>query len=629
MNNKENETETELLKETEKQVDLGANEGDLSVKKRSVKLTEKAIMAKIETLQKERKSKLKNAVILKNMIVNLMGDKNFIKEVKSTFDKYTKLCDEAVANHQSLLKFLPPDEFEKNETWFKAKMLSVNEFITEVNKWLVHNKGCLQDEVAEDDELNKGPQASVDSQTLHTNVEPWTEEMNVEPQDSISNVKSNTSRRSKSYVSKSSKSTTSSVRRQAEAEQAALMARAAALEKKHALEEQVEQIRRKQEQLEIETQLAASAAKLAVLSSSPQSSVASKHSERSDGMASYFKLNPNSTLFVPKAKLEVPPKQQASVNTQAHLTNVNLNAQATPPQGNEALYSLLHKQNEITELLVQTQSFQFLPRREVPTFNGDPLQFRAFMSAFEQCVETKMQKGDCLYYLEQFTGGQPRELVRSCQHLPSDRAYDTAKDLLTKHFGNEIKITAAYVNKLTEWPTVKAEDKKGLQAYALCLAECCNAMQELRYLDELNMPANMKMIIQKLPYKLREKWRAKACDIFEINGRRAGFKDIVNFIEYQVKIVSDPTFGDIQDTPVIVKGGNKAQLQQRSQFKRNSFATSVFMSNEPAMSGNKKKHPDSNTKPKCVTSNLKLLLSVLYTWTHIGSVFSVKKEVSS
>lgn len=448
----------------------------------------------------------------------------------------------------------------------------------------------MEDEVAEDDEPNKGSQAErnkVDSRSLHTNVELWTEEINVEPQDSISNVKSNTSGRSKSYVSKSSKSSTSSARRQAEAEQAALMARAAALEKKHALEEHAEQLRRKQEQLEIETQLAAAAAKLAVLSSSLQSSVASKHSEHSDGMASYLKLNPHSAIFVPKANLEVAPKQQASVNTQAHHTNINLSAQATPPQGNEALYSLLHKQNEVIELLVRTQSFQFLPHREVPTFNGDPLQFRAFMSAFEQCVETKMQKRDCIIWNNSL-GGQPRELVRSCQHLPSDRAYDVAKDLLTKHFGNELKITAAYVNKLTEWPTVKAEDKKGLQAYALCLAECCNAMQELRYLDELNIPANMKIIIQKLPYKLREKWRVKACDIFETHGRRAGFKDIINFVEYQVKIVSDPTFGDIQDTPVIAKGGNKAQLQQRSQFKRNSFATAVFMSNEPAASVNKK-----------------------------------------
>lgn len=145
-------------------------------------------------------------------------------------------------------------------------------------------------------------------------------------------------------------------------------------------------------------------------------------------------------------------------------------------------------------------------------------------------MESKVPKEDCLYYLEQFTGGQPRELVRSCQHFPPGRVYDTAKDLLAKHFGDELKITAAYLNKTIEWPTVKAEDKNGLQAYELCLAECCNAMEELRYLDELNMPANMKIIIQKIPYKLRERWRAKECSIFQTLGRRANFN-------YEVKII--------------------------------------------------------------------------------------------
>lgn len=57
------------------------------------------------------------------------------------------------------------------------------------------------------------------------------------------------------------------------------------------------------------------------------------------------------------------------------------------------------------------------------------------MRAFEQ--------EDCLYYLEQFTEAQPKELVCSCQHLSPDRAYDEAKALLIQHFGDEIKITTA------------------------------------------------------------------------------------------------------------------------------------------------------------------------------------------
>lgn len=157
-----------------------------------------------------------------------------------------------------------------------------------------------------------------------------------------------------------------------EAEQAVIMERAATLKKKHDLEEQAERLRGKREQLEIETQLAASAAKLTLLHDSPCSSVASKHRKCSDGMSSYLssylKPKPHATLFIPT------PKMEPVAQTQTCQSNINPSAQVTPSQGNGDLYSLSHKQNEVTALLAQTQSFQFLPRREVPSFNGDPLQ---------------------------------------------------------------------------------------------------------------------------------------------------------------------------------------------------------------------------------------------------------------
>lgn len=218
------------------------------------------------------------------------------------------------------------------------------------------------------------------------------------------------------------------------------------------------------------------------------------------------------------------------------------------------------------------QTAQFLPHR---VFDGDPLQFKPFIKAFEHCVEAKTNsKGDCLYYLEQFTRGQPRDLVCSCLHMTPERGYAVAKHLLKEHFGNALKVTAAYMGKITGWPSVKSEDIKGLQAYALYLCECSNAKEELQHLEELNMPANMKTVIQKLPYKLRGKWRVKACEILDRDEQRACFTDIVKVIEQQVRITSDPVFGDIQDIP-LGKGGTKSKSQVKPQFKRNSFATRV------------------------------------------------------
>lgn len=56
--------------------------------------------------------------------------------------------------------------------------------------------------------------------------------------------------------------------------------------------------------------------------------------------------------------------------------------------------------------------------------------------------------------------------------------------------------------------------------------------------------SNLQLITMKLPYKFREKWRAAACKLQECHGNRAMFSDLVRFIEHQVKILSDPLFGD-------------------------------------------------------------------------------------
>lgn len=153
-----------------------------------------------------------------------------------------------------------------------------------------------------------------------------------------------------------------------------------------------------------------------------------------------------------------------------------------------------------------------------------------------------------MYYLERYTRGCPRDLVQSCLHMSDDRGFETAKALLHEHFGNETKITAAYMEKVLNWPTVKAQNVSSLQDHALFLRGCNNAMSYLPDMRELDMSANLKIIISKLPFKLREQFRSIACDMRETQNRTPNFTDVVHFVERQVKLLSDPIFGDINMT---------------------------------------------------------------------------------
>lgn len=83
---------------------------------------------------------------------------------------------------------------------------------------------------------------------------------------------------------------------------------------------------------------------------------------------------------------------------------------------------------------------------------------------------------------DQYTSGQPRNLVRCCLHMDARRVYTEAKRLLKKHFGDEIKVASAYLEKALNWTAIKADDGKALHAYAMYLRGCCNAMQDLQYI---------------------------------------------------------------------------------------------------------------------------------------------------
>lgn len=287
--------------------------------KRVVKLTPKALLEKISTLEKERKSKFSKMSNAKISIAKLMGDKKHVSEVENEFNMFIKLGEEIQHVHTSLLGFLPADEANKHEIWYQAKMLSFNEFFEGTNQWLTDIKATVTKMDYDHDDLP----VQIETQTVDVNAENGNEvdvsngrtaggedeeaEDQIQPQDSISNVQSR--HRGSSNGSSSSRSSTSSVRRRARAEQAALLARAAALKDKHALEEQELILRRKKEQLELDIEIAATSAKLAVLQGG-----SSVHSRQSDGMASYIRKGARSKLqptsLNPQASIFVPPPSQ-------------------------------------------------------------------------------------------------------------------------------------------------------------------------------------------------------------------------------------------------------------------------------------------------------------------------------
>ncbi len=78
-----------------------------------------------------------------------------------------------------------------------------------------------------------------------------------------------------------------------------------------------------------------------------------------------------------------------------------------------------------------------------------------------------------------------------------------------------MKIAAAYMEKAMTWPMMRIHDINSLQSFSIFLRDCCNVMEDLQHMEEMNVPSNLRLIMMKLSYKLREKWRSVAWELQE------------------------------------------------------------------------------------------------------------------
>ncbi|KAA0196303.1 hypothetical protein HAZT_HAZT007008 [Hyalella azteca] len=261
-----------------------------------------------------------------------------------------------------------------------------------------------------------------------------------------------------------------------------------------------------------------------------------------------------------------------------------------------SILQVLSRQNEISSNLVVNQQ-QNLPKRDLQTFDGsDVTEFHISMRNFEKMIETRCSDpSDRLSYLEQYTSGKARKLVKSCVNYDPETAYRQAKALLNEEFGSEFKVTHAYLDRLNKWPPIKNEDVEALQDLSIYLLRCLNYLESTSPCNPLHSPRELMNIVQKLPYKTREQWRRRTYQKQKA-ALNVDFGDLVTFIREEVALLKQPMFGQIADPlpprkdkenksrilattledkkPSIVCeccGGSSHSLEQCTDFKARSF----------------------------------------------------------
>ena len=190
------------------------------------------------------------------------------------------------------------------------------------------------------------------------------------------------------------------------------------------------------------------------------------------------------------------------------------------------------------EQLVVTMS---LPQGQVPTFSGDCTQYHTFINAFNSRISSRTSNAsDLLYYLNQYLVNEPKELISGCLLMSPELGYSEAMALLKKEYGNSYVVSSAYIDKLTDWPLVRADDPSALKSLSTFLSRTMHAMQNCSDLSILDHLHNLKLIVSKLPARLQGKWRD------HVNSKLTTapkFSDLVHFVQKASKSDNDPVFG--------------------------------------------------------------------------------------
>lgn len=502
-------------------------EDNISEQLRQLRLEEN-----LKRLKSSRSGFLSAVTAKKNEISILMAEDVDVKLVMEKYESLKRLFDKYYDAHRAYQSDLPDAErIDQAEKQYEAQESLYREYVSKITQWI------------EDKELR-----------LRSIPE-------ISPSDSASQVISNVSSR---------QSTRSSVTSQLRANEAARMAelrvQAESLKVQQRLEQEKLRIQQEENRVKLEMEIAKSAAKEKALASLqvPQPNITDSFDvSRGPAVAKSPPKHPIPKFLSAGRKLPQPPSTskvyegstvKRQMEQQDKVVRCDQPERALP--SNMTLETMLRlqeqqndlnlQQNEIMKGFALQQRKSTLPHPRVPVFEGNPTEYNNFIRAFENIIEAKVtNSSERLYYLEQFTAGQARELVKSCHHMAPVRGYQEARALLKRNYGNEHKIATAYMNKVLKWPELKPEDNVNLHKFSILLVCCKNVMDGNEFMTKFDNPENIHQIVQKLPFSMRCRWRRCVDEITEINRRLVAFRDLADFVEKEARIATHPVFGNI------------------------------------------------------------------------------------
>ncbi|XP_022779007.1 uncharacterized protein LOC111320624 [Stylophora pistillata] len=240
------------------------------------------------------------------------------------------------------------------------------------------------------------------------------------------------------------------------------------------------------------------------------------------------------------ASVEVKKKMTGE---QVRYANVEGNSEEPPVQGKEHPVGPNPTVCDEPRLLQMINILQ-LPKAELMTFNGDPLEFWMFMRSFDNSIgSAAIDDSAKLYRLFQYCKGEALKVIKCCAVMSFSAGYAKARKLLKERFGDDYKISEMWVKKVTEGPTVRHGKGRYLQDLADNLRSCEETLEAMSKLKEIDTCRSMVKTVERLPQSLRSRWRKLVVKALEATGRYPSIAKLTHFVSEAAREGTDPVFG--------------------------------------------------------------------------------------
>ena len=191
--------------------------------------------------------------------------------------------------------------------------------------------------------------------------------------------------------------------------------------------------------------------------------------------------------------------------------------------------------------LLEVQNQNRLPLPEPGIFSGDPLHYPIWIKAFETLVESRaISAAERLHFLGKYVSGEAKNVVNGFMLLDGEDAYNKAKEMLAKRFGNPFTVASGFRKKIEEWKPIARNDAIGLRNYADFLVQCEKAMKKVSCLKVLNDDQENLKMASKLPRWVSNRWARIVYKSKEERKTFPPFSEFVKFLISESNIACDP-----------------------------------------------------------------------------------------